>query len=76
MITMYGAMAQSESESISGNIRRGRQMHAKVGRSKFPATDFMDTEKTQMENSASYQNRPKWCAKSTSDMRAAPACET
>ena len=24
MITMYGAMAQSESESISGNIRRGR----------------------------------------------------
>ena len=31
MITMYGAMAQSESESISGNIRRGRQMHAKVG---------------------------------------------
>ena len=31
MITMYGAMAQSESESISGNIRRGRRMHAKVG---------------------------------------------
>ena len=36
MITMYGAMAQSESESISGNIRRGRQMHAKVGTLKIP----------------------------------------
>ena len=33
---MYGAMAQSESESISGNIRRGRQMHAKVGTLKVP----------------------------------------
>ena len=36
MITMYGAMAQSESESISGNIRRGKQMHAKVGTLKIP----------------------------------------
>ena len=36
MITMYGALAQSESESISGNIRRGRQMHAKVGTLKVP----------------------------------------
>ena len=36
MITMYGAMAQSESESISSNIRRGRQMHAKVGTLKIP----------------------------------------
>ena len=36
MITMYGAMAQSESESISGNIRRGRQMHARVGTLKVP----------------------------------------
>lgn len=36
MITMYGAIAQSESESISGNIRRGRQMHAKVGTLKVP----------------------------------------
>ena len=36
MITMYGSMAQSESESISGNIRRGRQMHAKVGTLKVP----------------------------------------
>ena len=36
MITMYGAMAQSESESISGNIRRGKQMHAKVGTLKVP----------------------------------------
>ncbi len=36
MITMYGAMAQSDSESISGNIRRGRQMHAKVGTLKIP----------------------------------------
>ena len=36
IITMYGAMAQSESESISSNIRRGRQMHAKVGTLKIP----------------------------------------
>ena len=36
MITMYGAMAQSESESISGNIRRGRQMHARIGTLKIP----------------------------------------
>ena len=36
MITMYGAMAQSESESISSNIRRGRQMHARVGTLKVP----------------------------------------
>ena len=45
MITMYGAMAQSESESISGNIRRGRQMHAKLERSRFPVTDFTDMKK-------------------------------
>ena len=36
MITMYGAMAQSESESISGNIRRGKQMHARIGTLKIP----------------------------------------
>ena len=36
MITMYGAMAQSESESISSNIRRGRQMHARIGTLKIP----------------------------------------
>ena len=75
MITMYGAMAQSESESISGNIRRGRQMHAKLERSRFHAIDFMDTKKTQRANSASYRSKQKSCANSTSDMRAAPACE-
>ncbi len=45
MITMYGAMAQSESESISGNIRRGRQMHAKVGTLKFPCYRLYGYEK-------------------------------
>ena len=43
MITMYGAMAQSESESISGNIRRGRQMHAKVGTLKVPYVEARQT---------------------------------
>ena len=45
MITMYGAMAQSESESISGNIRRGRQMHAKVGTLKVPCYRLYGYEK-------------------------------
>ena len=45
MITMYGAMAQSESESISGNIRRGRQMHAKVGTIKVPCYRLYGYEK-------------------------------
>ena len=45
MITMYGAMAQSESESISGNIRRGRQMHAKVGTLKVPCFRLYGYEK-------------------------------
>ena len=45
MITMYGAMAQSESESISGNIRRGRQMHAKVGTLKIPCCRLYGYEK-------------------------------
>ena len=45
MITMYGAMAQSESESISGNIRRGRQMHAKVGTLKVPCCRLYGYEK-------------------------------
>ena len=45
MITMYGAMAQSESESISGNIRRGRQMHAKVGTLKIPCYRLYGYEK-------------------------------
>ena len=75
MITMYGAMAQSESESISGNIRRGRQMHAKVGTLKVPCYRLYGYEKkTQRANSASYQNKQRSCANSTSNMRAAPAC--
>lgn len=45
MITMYGAMAQSESESISGNIRRGRQMHAKVGTLKISCYRLYGYEK-------------------------------
>ena len=45
MITMYGAMAQSESKSISGNIRRGRQMHAKVGMLKVPCYRLYGYEK-------------------------------
>ena len=45
MITMYGAIAQSESESISGNIRRGRQMHAKVGTLKVPCYRLYGYEK-------------------------------
>ena len=45
MITMHGAMAQSESESISGNIRRGRQMHAKVGTLKVPCYRLYGYEK-------------------------------
>ena len=45
MITMYGAMAQSESESISGNIRRGRQMNAKVGTLKIPCYRLYGYEK-------------------------------
>ena len=73
MITMYGAMAQSESESISGNIRRGRCTQ-KSERSRGPVTGFTDMKKTQRANSASYQNKQKLCANSTSDMRAAPAC--
>ena len=81
MITMYGAMAQSESESISGNIRRGKQMHAKVGTLKIPCYRLFSSAFTKLflegriGDAASYQNRQKSCANSTSDMRAAPACE-
>ena len=45
MITMYGAMAQSESESISGNIRRGKQTHAEVGTLKIPCNRLYAYEK-------------------------------
>ena len=47
MITMYGAMAQSESESISGNIRRGKQMHAEVGTLKIPCNRLYAYEKDE-----------------------------
>ena len=36
MITIYGAMAQSDSESMSENIKLGKRMHAKLGASKIP----------------------------------------
>ena len=49
MITMYGAMAQSESESISGNIRRGRQMHANVGTLKVPCHRLYGYKKDENE---------------------------
>ena len=49
MITMYGAMAQSESESISGNIRRGRQMHANVGSLKVPCHRLYGYKKDENE---------------------------
>ncbi len=75
MITMYGAMAQSESESISGNIRRGRQMHAKSWHAQGSMLSTLwIRKKTQRANSASYRSKQKSCANSTSDMRAAPAC--
>ena len=45
MLTMMGAFAQAESESISGNIRRGRQMHAKVGTLKVPCYRLYGYEK-------------------------------
>ena len=47
MITMYGAMAQSESESISSNIRRGKQMHAEVGTLKIPCNRLYAYEKDE-----------------------------
>ena len=49
MITMYGAMAQSESESISSNIRRGRQMHANVGTLKVPCHRLYGYKKDENE---------------------------
>ena len=68
MITMYGAMAQSESESISGNIRRGRQMHAKVGTLKVPCYRLYGYEKAEIvrelykryESGASLRNLQDW----------------
>ena len=47
MITMYGAMAQSESESISSNIRCGKQMHAEVGTLKIPCNRLYAYEKDE-----------------------------
>ena len=44
---IYAAFAQKESESISGNIRRGRQMHAKVGTLKVPCYRLYGYEKDE-----------------------------
>ena len=45
MTALHAAFSQSESESISGNIRRGRQMHAKVGTLKVPCYRLYGYEK-------------------------------
>ena len=74
MITMYGAMAQSESESISVTSGVADRCMQRSGRSKFHATGFTVTKKTQTASSASSLSRPKWCARSMSDTRTAPAC--
>lgn len=67
MITMYGAMAQSESESISSNIRRGKQMHAEVGTLKIPCNRLYAYERMRKEKFMPFRSRQRWYARSMSD---------
>ena len=56
MITMYGAMAQSESESISGNVKNVRW---RPGRSPSRTRIYMRMKRARTANQFPFQRRPR-----------------
>ena len=47
MISLYGSLAQSESESISENVKWGKRQSAKEGKVPFPCSTFLGYRKTE-----------------------------
>lgn len=47
MISLYGSLAQSESESISENVKWGKRQSAKEGKVPFQCSNFLGYQKTK-----------------------------
>ena len=64
MITMYGAMAQSESESISGNVKWGKKRAMEAGKVSI-AYKNMRMKKVRTESPDRFRRRLRSCGSFT-----------
>lgn len=60
MLTMMGAFAQAESESISGNIQAGKRYAMQRGEATINYYNLYAYEKGRTVSHRSFRNRPKW----------------
>lgn len=73
MLTMMGAFAQAESESISGNIRAGKKYAMQRGEATINISTSMPTKKARTISRRSYRNRQPSCGASMNSFYAAQA---
>lgn len=59
-ITIYGSIAQSESENISANVRWGKAQSAKEGNVPFQYKDSLGIAEDRTGNRRSIPNRRSW----------------
>ena len=65
LITMLGAFAQAESESISANVAGASARLCGKEKPSFSTTASMPTKRARMVILKSSRSRPKWCGQST-----------
>lgn len=73
-ITIYGSIAQSESENISANVKWGKAQSAKQGNVPFQCKHFLGYTKTQTAKSKSSPKKLRLYEKYMSNTYPAKAC--
>lgn len=73
-ITIYGSIAQSESENISANVKWGKAQSAKQGNVPFQCKHFLGYTKTQTAKLRSSPKKPRLSERYMSDTYPARAC--
>lgn len=73
-ITLSGAFAQSESESISANVTWGKRRAMEAGKVSIQYKSCTATAKVRMVSRRSFRNRPKSSDGSMSAISPEPAC--
>lgn len=73
MLTMMGAFAQAESESISGNIQAGKRYAMQRGEATINYHNLYAYEKGPMVSHGPFQNRQRSSGRSTRSTSAATA---
>ena len=73
LITMMGAFAQAESESISANVRWGKRQAMREGKVSFQYTRLYGYKGGRTANRRSSRSRPMWFAESSTPISPEPA---